>query len=318
MYNIPLEQCDVLEKDKLEVYRAKRTEWLDHLYGDDDHSICNQLVSMSWSYITFRVINEARRLAHRFNLQSAIRNDVLFEHLTDGFVASQSLAIRKLTDVGRRNTSLKRLLNHIDKHGALFTREIFVGYDGIPVEIAMAQKEHERRLREAAKELRPVWCPVDLRDSERRHAAFDRLFGRAPTPTDRTDRVPKCVLRRLKALLDADALTRIKSFADKRIAHAANRSSREPEIVGIDGIRFRDIEEAHRLLITVGNFISQELLYAGPLLAVPTPQFDVFEHIDAAGFNSKLLDRLDRLKNVLAGRRDRWQRQAVDEILASR
>ena len=324
-YTTPIEQCDVQDKAALATYRDKRAEWLDWLNGDDDHSISHQLLGMSWSYITFRVISEAARLAHRRELRSPIRNSVLFEHLTDGFVATQALAIRRLLDKRRDVVSLRRLVDDVGSNRSLFVREFFVAYDGAPSDFTPQRDAfHEQLMRDTIKNGPTArWAPNPSSGpdawafSERAHEAFDRLTNAGPSRRQRTDSVPDLIFDRLACFLDADVFEKIRRLANKRIAHAADEKSRGAGGRDVDGVSFREIDEAHRHLIMVGNFVSSFLLYQTNLAPVATPSFDVFEHIDAAGFDDEAIAHLHRLASALASRRDQWARGATAAVLGA-
>lgn len=42
-WTTPVEDCDVQDKAALRLYRRKRAEWLDWLFGDEEHAISRQL-----------------------------------------------------------------------------------------------------------------------------------------------------------------------------------------------------------------------------------------------------------------------------------
>jgi hypothetical protein len=136
-WKTPIDECDIKDKQKLKLYRRKRAERLDWLHGDDDHAICRQIWLMSWSYLTYRIINESRRIASARGHRSAALNGLIAEFDDLGFVAAQALAIRRLTeqeykDPAKQVISLRRLVDDLKKHRHLFTRETFVCFDGAP------------------------------------------------------------------------------------------------------------------------------------------------------------------------------------------
>lgn len=326
-YTMPIDRCDVEDKRKLEAYRAKRIEWVDWLVGDDEHCISNQLVGMCWNYITFRVINEAARLANQRKYRSAIRNRVLFEHLLDGFVASQALAIRRLTDEGKGVISAQRLVNDIYKQRQLLTREIFVGYDGTPYDPRPVRDTFmatliERRLATAPSEFVagsiPTSGPEAWFSAERRHRMFDRMAGTGSAERKRSDQLPILLFESLKQSMKERPIDQITYVANKCIAHAADLFSRSLKSLPLDAIAFRDIDNAHRQLISVSNFVSACLLYETHLIPVPRPVFKVFEYVDEAGFDEQDLRRLRRLAGGLLKRRERWADEAAHRVLSGR
>jgi hypothetical protein len=97
-YTYALEDCDIVDKDALTAYRNKRTEWLHLLNGKDDHAVCRQISAMLWNDVVFRVANETRRLSRKAGYPSSSRNWSLAQFMDQGFVATQTLSIRKLME----------------------------------------------------------------------------------------------------------------------------------------------------------------------------------------------------------------------------
>ena len=48
------------QQKSLDLFTAKRNEWLEHFEGDDKNSIRNQLYDLIWMTAVFRVINKSR------------------------------------------------------------------------------------------------------------------------------------------------------------------------------------------------------------------------------------------------------------------
>lgn len=328
---IPAEQCDVQDKDALGRYRQKRAEWLGWILGEDDHAIGRQIWLMNWSYITFRVINEARRIASRRGLASPVLNDPLFKFATMGFVAIQALAIRRLVEKEARHpelqvVSLRRLVEDIRAHRNLFTRELFVGFDGAPFD---PEPGRHRWWEQATKKIEAsggmaCWGeehqtagPEAWQHAERLHEEFDRLRGVGTKNRARSDRIPDTVFDKLAELLRDPAIGKARELANKRIAHAADAVSRNDAKHGAIGISFHEIDRAHRSLITAANFVSEVMLSQTDIGTVPTSQFDPFEHLDTGGFDEQAVARLSRLANALAERRDRWARLSTDAVLGT-
>ena len=156
------------------------------------------------------------------------------------------------------------------------------------------------------------------RHAERLHDEFDRLAGSSPGQHQRVDRVPDQVFSKLVRLLDDPAIGKTRALANKRVAHAADPMSRQVSKHGVTGIGFNEIESAHHSLITAAEFVSRVLLSHASLGPVPIPQFDPFEHLEAGGLRAHDITRLSRLADSLAGRHERWAREAADLILESR
>jgi hypothetical protein len=75
--------------------------------------------------LKYRLINESRRIAGARGLPSAALNGLIAEFNDLGFVATQALAIRRLTeqeykDPAKQVISLRRLFDNLRKHCRLF------------------------------------------------------------------------------------------------------------------------------------------------------------------------------------------------------
>jgi hypothetical protein len=111
--------------------------WLTWLETDEHHAIWQVLWSMVSHDVTYRIFVE---LANH-NPNSAIHNPLLGEALVNGYFATQVLAIRRLMDNENKDRiSLPRLINDLRKNFRLFTRENFVGFDGLPYDYEAAQQ----------------------------------------------------------------------------------------------------------------------------------------------------------------------------------
>src|SRR5688500_12567410 len=74
------------------------------------------------------------------------------------------------------------------------------------------------------------------------------------------DRVSKNVFAKLSSLLTDRSVEKVREIATKRVAHAADTSSRANVKHGIRGLTIGELGAAHRNLITVAEFISGSLL----------------------------------------------------------
>jgi hypothetical protein len=132
-YKTAADQCDVLDRKKLERYRVKRYEWLSwyELRKGDPNTIQQQLFSMMFLDVAYRILASARQSTDQGSTFAA-QSGLLAHFLDQGYVATQVLAIRRLLD-GRKDVfSLRRLLDDMTEHRELITRENYVCYDGLP------------------------------------------------------------------------------------------------------------------------------------------------------------------------------------------
>jgi len=274
VYETAIEACDVEDKAALAEYRCKRAEWLDWLVGEDDHAISRQLWQMGWSYITFRVINEAARLASRTNQASIVRNNTLFAFMTTGFVATQALAIRRLDEHEAKQRhkqviSLRRLIADICRHKQLFTREIFVGYDGAPFDPEPGKARHWQ----AILEKKEYWSGVEVSAepyaiagpdawafSELAHELFDRLSGKDPSSRHRSDKIETNVFATMNRMINDPSIKQARQLNNKYLAHAAEPLSRQKTPLDSVAPSFDQIDKAHECLFTATGFVASKLL----------------------------------------------------------
>ena len=327
----PITECDVEDIDNLVRFRKKRAEWLEWLIGEDDHSVIHQIWTMQNNYFVFRVINEAQRITYRNKNNIIFNNHFLCRFMTEGFLAMQALMIRRLTDQpsgkpDRQIVSLRRLVQDLSRHQHLFTREIVIGYDGAPFNTGPA---YTRWSMEAAKRISAsvgpqCWGeehhtsgPDAWRWAESEHEKIDRLIGVSRGQRHRSDRIPASVFSNLENCIASNTLEKIREFANKRIAHAADYYSRSSARFDIGGMKFDEIDLAHKMIISVAQFISLTLLGQASIGTVPFPQFDAFEFAGITGLDAVSIRRLRRLVDCLAERRARWAQEAVDLVLGA-
>ncbi len=73
---------------------------------------------------------------------NALNNHLMAEALLDGHVATQVLAIRRLVDDRHGDIiSLRRLVKDLRRNFALFTRENYVCFDGLPYDYEAVRHE---------------------------------------------------------------------------------------------------------------------------------------------------------------------------------
>jgi hypothetical protein len=90
--------CDVRNRENLEIFRRKRAEWMSWLKSDDPHSIWRQIQGLLWDDVLFRTVNELRREAVEHPKGDVGFNADFLRLIDAGFVTIQATAIRRLTD----------------------------------------------------------------------------------------------------------------------------------------------------------------------------------------------------------------------------
>jgi hypothetical protein len=311
LYKCRIEDCDVIDRAALAEYRTKRDEWLRwyELDKDEPNSIQQQLFSMHFLDMTYRIISEARQI--KDNSDSAPQSSLLSHLLDQGYVATQVLAIRRLLDTRQDVISVRRLLDDISKHRHLLTREIYVCYNGLPYD-----PESWRALPQTtATEIYGIDAPGfgNYLGSSNRHKAFDRLSGAAPTVRKRDDLIQKNILGKLRQWLDSAEATKLKKLRDKFFAHAADMGSRGS--LAYSGILLADISAIQRAIIRVERAITDELLFVAEARdVVPMPPLGLFQGLDNPVVQKDAIKNLYERWKQISAERNKWSQGIADDL----
>ena len=255
-YQFSIAQCDVPPERRsvLEAFRAKRSEWVIWLDDDEHHAIWSTLSSLIWNDVSFRTLAQVAL----DNEQSSLRNSLVAEHVINGHVATQILGIRRLMDTGRGNISLRRLLTEMRSNFALFTRENFVCFDGLPYDyeaIMMAEfAAHGAGFR---------WLettgPRAHGVSSMKHEQFDRLSGIQADKRNREDRLPIGLLNTVEGWLNECVANELNEWSHAFLAHAGSVQRRE--MVARAVVTNDKITEAIISLARVAEALSGEIYF---------------------------------------------------------
>jgi hypothetical protein len=311
MFRYEIDQCDVEDREALAAYRAKRAEWLHWLEGDAHNSISRQLYGMMWGDAAFRALNEARRFASPEHPTGAVA-PMLARLLDQGFVATQVLAIARLVDRGRDVISLRRLLDDIEAHAHLITREIFVCHDGLPFDPIAAERaywEREGLPKSGAYFRLPTEGPDAFDMSCIAQKAFDSVAAPSPGPNTRANRLDPAVFSRLRKAFDTPEIAAIIQLRNKFVAHAADSPSRERAGIERFGITLDQLEAAQRALIQTAQRIEIDLLWGSSRGVVPVPQRDKFAHLDLPVVPAGRIQELHDWWRAHCEAREGWTRQ---------
>ena len=169
-YSYQIEDCDVIDRERLRAYRAKRSEWIHLLNGDPHHAVWRQITSMLWNDAVFRTANEARRLSRVGGYKSSARNWSIARFLDQGFVATQTLSIRKLmekasTNPAKQVVSLRRVIDDIVSNRELITREIYVSHDGLPYDPEPGRQAYYQAALKRGSGVQVDWLPTSGPDA---------------------------------------------------------------------------------------------------------------------------------------------------------
>lgn len=323
-YKYQISDCDVRDKATLEVYRAKRAEWVRLLDGDPVHSISSQLSAMLWNDIAFRVFNEARRFASEDNPNSAVAS-MLAEFLDIGYVATQVLAIGRVaekspSDPNKSVISLRRILDEMVENRSLITREHYVAYDGLPYDPAPVREKHHRQKlisanRGASIEWRPTSGPDAWEVSDRMHETFDRLSNKTADSRSMGDLISIDVYKRMIGAFDDPVFDDIKMLRHKILAHASDQTNRPANFTQLT----LDMSaRAHKILSRVAHTVSGTILYHSGAGGLPIPQFDQFKFLDRVFIASENLKGLNEFWWKHASMCEAWLQDAEEKVLSGR
>jgi hypothetical protein len=311
-YKAHIDQCDVVDRKRLERYREKRYEWLSwyELRKGEPNTIQQQIFSMMFLDMAYRVLASARQSAEQ-DVTSSAQSGLLAHFLDQGYVATQVLAIRKLSDKGKDVFSLRRLLDDMADHRDLITRENYVCYDDLPFD-SDTWKAQPQGIETA------MWgdeAPGLSRflGSRVRHEMFDRLSGVPPTARQRGDLIKKEVFGKLKNLLVNSAAQRIVLLSNKFFAHAATEDSRGA--LAFSGIKLSDVDEIQRAFIRVERALTDELLFiAIGREVVPMLPLGMFKGLEHPYASAKSIENMDKIWDQLAEERNQWTKGIEKDI----
>jgi hypothetical protein len=298
IYKYPIDQCDILDKDKGKSFREMRMKWIEWLHGKDHHSISKQISSILWDYALFITVNELRRIdVEEPENDVGINGPVI--HLFDaGFVTTQAVAIRRLIEKPKNDPqwaviSLLRVLNDIEQNLDLMTRENYVCYDGLPYDYNLV---HQRWLSSLPNGSHsgslPTNGPNAFDMSESVHKNFDILAQVDPKSRSRNDRIKIDVLEHLKS--EIKKCGNIKKYVDKFIAHAAAPETRASLLDDEKGITLERLKTCHKIIYQVASFISLQLLWESNIGGLPVPQYDHLKNLDKRWTTPKKLEKANK------------------------
>lgn len=283
--------CDVIDKEKLALFKLKRTEWKKCLI-EDTFSISKQIMNMLWNDTVFRTINEARRLTNERKSKSFGFNSPLLEVFDQGFGTIQVMAIRRLTDPGsydpkRAVFSLPSILNDMLEHADFITRENYICYEGIRFEGVSHDADG-----------------INWMHWRRMHDNFDKLSKTDPKNRARNDRIDTKIIKNLsKQLKVCDSL---RTYANKFIAHASHSKNRIKLTEKQKKITLESLDDCYRAIIQVASFIGAVVLYEHSLGGVPVPQFNHLNDLDKPMISNEDIQALDEFWNNRTNEVDSW------------
>lgn len=293
--------CDVEDKERLALFRRCRERWYAWLFGEDVHSVSQQITRIIWDDAIFRTLNEARRIA----AESPERNfnSDLLNLLDRGFVTAQVMALRRLTDPGfydpkKEVVSLVRLLKDVESNHDLLTREHYICYDGTPFQRSESESDQRSSMR------------------ERMNKRFDLLSDTSRDCRSRKDRVKESIIK--KIIESLEVCEDFRRYANKFVAHAAAPSSLRERVREESRITLDKFNQAHRAVIRAASFVGVDILYESNLGRVPVPIYSHLEHLDKPLMLSKDYGRLQEFWNMRVREVETWSNDRLSEYLDER
>jgi hypothetical protein len=309
-YEYRVEECDVpkVRQAALTEYRTLRRKCLEYIHGPADTSITNQFYDLTWHTAVFRTLNEARRIEPRRSV-----NGTFWELTTAGYANLMTSGIRKLVDKDRRTDSIWNVITLVERRPELLTRENFICYDGLPYDYDAVQRDHIASL-DLSGGGHVSWIPTKgpkaWGTSEIMHRAFDRLSG-YPKKRRRSDTIQPSILVALKKRLSHPAIVKVRTMADRRVAHA-ERISEQSDAVPI--ATYNDIDSALQQIVRVANTFSSLFFDTTFTSVVATPQFNVLKGLDQPWVTRKNIPTLHKYWDELCASMDAWANAAADEF----
>jgi hypothetical protein len=268
------------QQKSLDLFMAKRKEWLEHFAGDDENSITNQLRDLIWMTAVYRVINHSRSYAKQPD--GSYANNSMIHHFIDKcFSEYQFISIRRLLDYNKDTTfSLYALICDMEKNTHLITRFNYFKAYNVEYDVGKVKKQYDEY---AAQQIsignNSFYVPPNLlwKEIERRHTVFDTLSNSKSDNRKPTDNVQKSFFENLRNKLGQ--LEDIKTYAHKFIAHLARPDDRRKNDVDNINITLGKIWKAHEVICKIATLIGKTFLDGcGGFLG--TTQFDQFENIN--------------------------------------
>src|ERR1700693_2680699 len=222
-FQIPINNCDVDDKERLAQYRKHWLTWMswyEHT-SEEPHSIESQIHRMLFNDLTYRASVSVRESVAS-EIAISARAPTLAYFIDQGYVLSQILAIQKLLDSRSDVISVRRLLKEVRKNRDVITREVYVSGDGLPYDCnswtaAIPQTDPEVQM----------WglnAPALARHaiSKQLHERFDVLSGKQADQRTRDDVIPESIFETLSGWISSPSADEIGRIRHKFVAHSAD------------------------------------------------------------------------------------------------
>lgn len=315
-FKYEIDQCEVIDKERLRRFREASTKWRDLLDGEDVHSIWKQIFDLFWRDSVFRMVNDLREAASESPSANVGFNGPVIGVFDAGFACMQAMTIRRLIEPQsgrpeRAVVSLCVLLDDISCQRELITRENYVSGDGLPYDYGEVRDSWlaDRREKGVTAGTVPSVGPEAWAKSEMLHKAFDRLSGVNAKTRSRTDVIRSELFAACEERLGV--CDDVELFTHKFIAHAADPANREQLTDEQERLTLNKLNSCSKALYQVAEFIGA-LVGNGALISpIPTPQYDHLENLDKKWATSASIELVrkkwyERVKETESWQNDLW------------
>jgi hypothetical protein len=304
-FTTPINDCQVDNKSNLNTYRQlwrKWMSWYEHTPGEP-HSIESQIHQMIFNDLTYRASVSVRESVAGGSAISA-HSPTLAYLIDRGYVLSQVLAIQKLLDKGSGVISVRRLLQDVEKHRDVITREVYVSGDGHPYDCDSWPEIYG-------------FGDVRLFFSKLRHETFDVLSDKEASQRSREDTIRPSVFKTLNGWIDVPSADEIELIRNNFIAHSADAFKRGA--YQFAGVKFSQIDELQRAIIRVERALTDYILAIGiGRNVVPVKPLGIFSGLDLPYAPLGAQDSMHKRWDELADERNTWNLGVLEDLTRSR
>ena len=262
--------------ETLEQFKEKRSEWIECLNSDDQHSIRNQVIRLMWDSAVLRTTGAAIELAPRDEDGNPKLCGAIVNAFSRWGAASQSLAIRRLTEKYNPDRdkhqkkavySLHWLISDILTNVALFTRENLFAAEGLECDISKVETAHRNWQQQKRREIHEIPAHLDSDGLAARHAFFNKIAGPKPRATGEAgDVISSFLLNDLLAMLEK--CKAVKGHVNKYIAHAATPESLKHLDKKAANLTYGEIWKAEKIICQVYSLLLKILCDVSTSLVV--------------------------------------------------
>ncbi len=242
------------------------------------HSVWGQLWKMIYSDLNSRTIGSITDSAP----DCPLNNPMVRRLVTEGYAPLQALGIRRLWSERKDDISVRRIILDMKQNIAVFTRENYLAWSGLPYNIPRLSDEELSRIPvnplPGSAFVSPDSPLMILMRTSQAHDQFDRLSKTSPESRKASDHIPKRLFEILENHIQSSGIDKVIGWSHQYVAHAGDPD--HPAWKDLNPT-WSDIESSQRALAQAAQIVSGMVLN-GPASAqlVPTAQYDRFEYLE--------------------------------------